>query len=108
MCYIFRDCSSQPTNDLDPQQQSITNPLNNCNSIPNGAGEHYRSNQTLISNINNSRSRGDGSLGTSEQTSSYFSNNLDHLQLEQQQQAHRVNDSNTCNAKGKSECTLIV
>ena len=56
----------------------------------------------MISNINNSRNRGDGSLGTSEQTQSYFSNNLDHLQQEQQQQARRVNNSSNSNSKGMS------
>ena len=96
---IFRDCNSQPNNDID-SQQSIATTLHNSNSISNDAGEHYRSNQTILSNINNSRNRGDGTLGISEQTSSYFSNNLDNLQLDQQQSSHRTNESNSSNSKG--------
>ena len=96
---ILRECNSQPNNDTN-SQQSIANPIHNINSISNEAGEHYRSNQTMLSNINSSRIRTDGSLGISEHTTSYFSNNLDNHQLDQQQQGHRTNESNNCNSKG--------
>ena len=92
----FRDCNSQPNNDVDTQ--SVANPLQNSNSMNNDAGEHYRSNQTLLSNINN-RNRGDGTIGISEHTSTYFSNNVDNHQPEHQQLSHRTNEGNS-NSKG--------
>ena len=96
--YNFRDCNSQPNNETN-SQQSITNPIHNSNSISNDAGEiQYRSNHTMLSNINSSRIRVDGSLGISEQTP-YFSNNIDNHQLDQQQ-GHRTNESNISNSKG--------
>ena len=94
--FIFRDCNSQPNNDLD--SQAITNPLQNSNSINNEAGEHYRSNQTILANINN-RNRYDGNIGLSEHASTYFSNNIDNHQPEQQLN-HRTNEGNS-NSKGK-------
>ena len=78
--------------------QSIANPIQNSNSMNSDAGEHYRSNQTLLSNINN-RNRGDGTIGISEHASSYFSNNLDNHQPENQQLSHRTNEGNS-NSKG--------
>jgi hypothetical protein len=98
--FTFRECNSQPNNETN-SQQSIANPIHNSNSISNEAGEHYRSNQTMLSNINSNRIRADGSLGISDQTTSYFSNNLDNHQLDQQQLGHRTNESNTSNSKGK-------
>ena len=92
----FRDCNSQPNNDVDTQ--SVANPLQNSNSMNNDAGEHYRSNQALLSNINN-RNRGDGTIGISEHTSTYFSNNIDNHQPEHQQLSHRTNEGNS-NSKG--------
>ena len=93
--FAFRDCNSQPNNDVDPQ--AINNPLQNSNSVSNEAGEHYRSNQTMLSNINN-RNRNDGNIGLSEHTSTYFSNNIDNHQPEQQL-SHRTNEGNS-NSKG--------
>ena len=95
--FTFRDCNSQPNNDLD--SQAITNPLQNSNSINNEAGEHYRSNQTILGNINN-RNRNDGNIGLSEHASTYFSNNIDNHQPEQQLN-HRTNEGNS-NSKGKN------
>ena len=96
--FTLRECNSQPNNDTN-SQQSIANPIHNSNSISNEAGEHYRSNHTMLSNINSSRIRADGNLGISEHTTSYFSNNLDNHQLDQQQQG-RTNETNNSNSKG--------
>ena len=95
----FRDCNSQPNNDLD-SQQTLTNPLSS-NSVTNGAGEQYRSNQGIISAVNDRRSRGGGCLGATEPMSSYFSNTLENIHLDQQQHVQRPNDSNTCDLKGE-------
>jgi len=95
----LRDCNSQPNNELD-SQQAIANSIQSSNSTSNEAGELYRSNQSMLSNINSSRNRGDGNLGISEQTSSYFTNNIDNLQLDQQQQINCTNGSSVSNSKG--------
>ena len=81
-------------------QQTLTNPLSS-NSVTNGAGEQYRSNQGSISTVNDRRSRGGGCLGATQLMSSYFSNTLENIQLDQQQHGQRPNDSNTCDLKGK-------
>ena len=59
----------------------------------------------MLSNINSSRNRGDGNLGISEQTSSYFTNNIDNLQLDQQQQINCTNSSSVSNSKGN--CMIL-
>ena len=105
--YTLRECNSQPNNDTN-SQQPIANPIHNSNSISNEAGEHYRSNHTMLSNINSSRIRADGNLGISEQTTSYFTNNLDNIQLDQQQQGHRTNESNNSNSKGNNNIWLVI
>merc|ERR1719242_1362007 len=84
-----RKWNSQTNNDLD-SHQSTANQLNNISSISNDVVEHYRSNQTILSNLGSARNRADTST---EQAPSYFSNNLDNIQNDQQQQVHRTNES---------------